>query len=317
MFYLRYVFAELRRRKGRTILTALGLAVGVGLVVAVTALSSGLDEAQDEGAGAADRRRHRHVGHAPGDDRGALGRTADRDSGAGPGGGGLSASEQRAAREGERRRRARPRRAGRAGREVHDDQFVDDRAELPRAAGRQGRRRSTASSRSAARSRSTSCTISGTVPEESDGLTMQARAGPGRRRPGGLRAELRPVVGDRHRRLRAPTSARSPPTQMSRRPLLQRGRQRRGDDLAGLREQRGRRGRRHDQGRQEALRRRRHRRGRRSAASPPTSTCRSTTLQKMSDREGRDQRAPGPRRLGRAWSTRPRPRSRRSSRART
>lgn len=48
MFYLRYVIAELRRRKGRTILTSLGLGVGVGLVVAVTALSAGLDEAQSE-----------------------------------------------------------------------------------------------------------------------------------------------------------------------------------------------------------------------------------------------------------------------------
>src|SRR4051794_19265690 len=48
MFYLNYVFAELRRRKGRTLLTALGLGVGVGLVVAVSALSNGLDRAQDK-----------------------------------------------------------------------------------------------------------------------------------------------------------------------------------------------------------------------------------------------------------------------------
>lgn len=48
MFYLRYIAAELSRRRGRTILTALGLGVGVGLVVAVTALSAGLDEAQSE-----------------------------------------------------------------------------------------------------------------------------------------------------------------------------------------------------------------------------------------------------------------------------
>lgn len=48
MFYLRYIVAELRRRKGRTVLTALGLGVGVGLVVAVTALSTGLDDAQSE-----------------------------------------------------------------------------------------------------------------------------------------------------------------------------------------------------------------------------------------------------------------------------
>jgi hypothetical protein len=39
---LRYLLAELRRRKARTELTALGLGVGVGLVIAVNALSSGL-----------------------------------------------------------------------------------------------------------------------------------------------------------------------------------------------------------------------------------------------------------------------------------
>ena len=46
MVYLNYMFAELRRRRGRTFLTALGLAVGVGLVITVNALSSGLDQAQ-------------------------------------------------------------------------------------------------------------------------------------------------------------------------------------------------------------------------------------------------------------------------------
>lgn len=48
MFSLRYISAELRRRKGRTILTALGLGVGVATVVAVAALSAGLDDAQSE-----------------------------------------------------------------------------------------------------------------------------------------------------------------------------------------------------------------------------------------------------------------------------
>lgn len=48
MFYLRYMAAELRRRRGRTILTSLGLAVGVGMVVTVVALSNGLDDAQSE-----------------------------------------------------------------------------------------------------------------------------------------------------------------------------------------------------------------------------------------------------------------------------
>ena len=46
MFYLRYLRAELLRRRGRTILTLLGLAVGVGLVIAISGLSKGLDEAQ-------------------------------------------------------------------------------------------------------------------------------------------------------------------------------------------------------------------------------------------------------------------------------
>ncbi len=48
MFELRYLLAELRRRRGRTIVTALGLGVGVGLAIAVTALSQGLDDAQEE-----------------------------------------------------------------------------------------------------------------------------------------------------------------------------------------------------------------------------------------------------------------------------
>jgi putative ABC transport system permease protein len=47
MFYLSYAVSELRRRKGRTLLTALGLGVGVGLVVTVSALSAGLDKAQE------------------------------------------------------------------------------------------------------------------------------------------------------------------------------------------------------------------------------------------------------------------------------
>ena len=48
MVFLSYAWSELRRRRGRTLLTAIGLGIGVGLVVAVNALSAGLDEAQDE-----------------------------------------------------------------------------------------------------------------------------------------------------------------------------------------------------------------------------------------------------------------------------
>jgi ABC-type antimicrobial peptide transport system permease subunit len=46
MFFLTYMVSELRRRSGRTVLTALGLGLGVGLVVTVNALSTGLDRAQ-------------------------------------------------------------------------------------------------------------------------------------------------------------------------------------------------------------------------------------------------------------------------------
>lgn len=46
MFFLGYLRSELLRRKSRTILTVLGLAVGVSLVIAVSALSRGLDDAQ-------------------------------------------------------------------------------------------------------------------------------------------------------------------------------------------------------------------------------------------------------------------------------
>jgi hypothetical protein len=48
MFFVTYMLAELRRRFGRTLVTALGLAVGVGLVITVSALSRGLDDAQAE-----------------------------------------------------------------------------------------------------------------------------------------------------------------------------------------------------------------------------------------------------------------------------
>jgi putative ABC transport system permease protein len=46
MFYLRYIRRELLRRRARTILTVLGLALGVGLVVVISGLSNGLSHAQ-------------------------------------------------------------------------------------------------------------------------------------------------------------------------------------------------------------------------------------------------------------------------------
>ena len=46
MFSLTYISRELRRRAGRTIVTALGLALGVGLVIGIIGVSQGLDDAQ-------------------------------------------------------------------------------------------------------------------------------------------------------------------------------------------------------------------------------------------------------------------------------
>jgi ABC-type antimicrobial peptide transport system permease subunit len=46
VFYLRYLRSELLRRRVRTALTVLGLAVGVALVIAISGLSRGLDRAQ-------------------------------------------------------------------------------------------------------------------------------------------------------------------------------------------------------------------------------------------------------------------------------
>ena len=46
VFYFSYLRSELLRRKGRTILTLLGLALGVALVIVITSLSHGLDQAQ-------------------------------------------------------------------------------------------------------------------------------------------------------------------------------------------------------------------------------------------------------------------------------
>ena len=48
MFYLSYIQSELLRRKSRTILTMLGLAIAVALVIVISSLSRGLDKAQKQ-----------------------------------------------------------------------------------------------------------------------------------------------------------------------------------------------------------------------------------------------------------------------------
>ena len=46
MFYVRFLRSELLRRRVRTALTILGLALGVALVIAISGVSRGLDKAQ-------------------------------------------------------------------------------------------------------------------------------------------------------------------------------------------------------------------------------------------------------------------------------
>ena len=48
MFSLNYAWNELRRRWGRTLVTALGLAAGVGLVMGIIGVSNGLSAAQNK-----------------------------------------------------------------------------------------------------------------------------------------------------------------------------------------------------------------------------------------------------------------------------
>ncbi|HUP85309.1 MAG TPA: FtsX-like permease family protein [Acidimicrobiales bacterium] len=48
VFHLTYLAEELRRRFARTLLTAIGLAVGVGLVIGIIGVSAGLDDAQQQ-----------------------------------------------------------------------------------------------------------------------------------------------------------------------------------------------------------------------------------------------------------------------------
>jgi putative ABC transport system permease protein len=48
VFYLSYIRSELLRRKARTILTLLGLAIGVALVIVISSLSRGVDHAQNQ-----------------------------------------------------------------------------------------------------------------------------------------------------------------------------------------------------------------------------------------------------------------------------
>ena len=52
MFFFTYLRRELRRRMRQAVVTAAGLALGIGLVITVTALSSGVRSAQGKVLGA-------------------------------------------------------------------------------------------------------------------------------------------------------------------------------------------------------------------------------------------------------------------------
>ena len=52
MFFFTYLRRELRHRMRQAVVTALGLALGIGLVITVTALSSGVRDAQGKVLGA-------------------------------------------------------------------------------------------------------------------------------------------------------------------------------------------------------------------------------------------------------------------------
>lgn len=184
MFYVRYIVSELRRRRGRTLLTALGLAVGVGLVVTVTALSKGLDDAQDQvlrpltGLGT-DMSVTRPLRTASGSGTGATFR-----AGPGPGGpggpGGLSAKEQEELQKENGGARFGLRNLGKPGEKFEDTNFIStSQLSFPASQAGQVARIDGVEDVSAALTLS-AITIKGTVPEQSatGGGTFGAPAPP-------------------------------------------------------------------------------------------------------------------------------------------
>ena len=182
MFYVRYIVSELRRRRGRTLLTALGLAVGVGLVVTVTALSKGLDNAQDEvlkpltGLGT-DLSVTRPLKITAGSGGGATFR-----AGPGPGGpggpGGLSAKEQEELQQENGGARFGLRNLGKPGEKFEDTNFIST-SQLSFPASQAGQIAGIDGVTDVAPALTLSAvTIKGTVPEQSAGGAFGAPAPP-------------------------------------------------------------------------------------------------------------------------------------------
>ena len=161
MFYVTYMLDELRRRRGRTLLTALGLAVGVGLVVTVNALSTGLDTPR-RGARAAHRRRHRHV-------RDPAASSSTRTRRRGPRSAACSEEERGQLREENGGGTLRPAGLGEPGETFSRDEFVAAaQLELPGLPGHEDRRRSTGVAAADGGLTLNAIHVEGTVPEPAE-----------------------------------------------------------------------------------------------------------------------------------------------------
>ena len=291
MFYLGYMFSELRRRKGRTLLTALGLGVGVGLVVTVSALSKGLDSAQDKVL---------RPLTGVGTDMSVTRPLTINDNGNGPGG--LSPSERAQLQRENGPRRFDLSSQAKPGQKFTRTDFMSA-AQLSFPASQVAKIAKLDGVQSAAGSLTLNAvTIKGTVPK--NGFQRPA-PGSAAATADAARAVRRHLAQrDRGRREQAVARAPSAPTRSPRaatsgpaapaRPSLNESYARR-NSLER---------RRHDQARRQDVQGRRPRRARRSAARPSDVYVKLAQLQKLSDRDGPGQHRPGAGRHRRATSRR-------------
>jgi putative ABC transport system permease protein len=190
MFYLRYLAAELRRRKGRTILSALGLAIGVGLVIAVSALSNGLDDAQNEildpltGVGT-DLSVSRPI---------SIDSTAEQPAGPGAVFGELSPAEQRRLERENEGGQVQLGAVGDPGERFHDSQFVTTDLSFPQAKARQMERIDGVAAVSGGLTLN-SIEVSGRVPEEAATETFRSPGAAPAPAPENIDVDQRSVAG--------------------------------------------------------------------------------------------------------------------------
>jgi hypothetical protein len=178
VFSLGYIAQELARRRGRALLTALGLGVGIALVVAVTALSRGVDEAQEQvfapltGIGT-DLLVSRPVDlGGSGSDSGGLAAFAT-----------LPEAEQRALREENEDAFVDPSELGEPGESFAEDSFRPPPSSRSRRRSPAASNRSARSRRSAARSPCCSCTPRARCPSRRRGRSRASAAATSRSPP--------------------------------------------------------------------------------------------------------------------------------------